>query len=303
MVEQGGVRMPETILVGIDSSTPSRSAIAWSVARAVATGASVELLHVIEGELLTEGSAEAADLRTHAQALVRTELSYARSLDPTLAVIATIAEGRPADVLARMSKGYALLVVGTHKTGFIYGRAFGSRFLGLGWRSRCDVAFIPDRVGYDRRGIVAGIDDSATGDAVLLFAASEAARSSQELVLVSSWGSVAHPPHSEVAVLRRAAMLSRAVRLARESQAHLQVRTRAVERQTAEALIESSANATLLVIGRRRTSRAGGSSRAANHDVLLNMTSPVIVVLDDRISAPVPLGTNGSGSSASLLRA
>ena len=42
--------MAGSILVGVDASTPSRSAIRWSVSRASATGAALELLHVNVGE-------------------------------------------------------------------------------------------------------------------------------------------------------------------------------------------------------------------------------------------------------------
>ncbi|MGV8882329.1 MAG: universal stress protein [Rhodoglobus sp.] len=276
--------MLETILVGVDASAPSRSALAWSVSRAAAVGARLELLHVVDQERLTGNSTDMNTLRADGEALIREEVRYARSLDPDLDILSTVAMGRSADVLAKRSPGYSLLVVGTHKTGFIYGRSFGSRFLGLGWSARCNVAFIPDRLGYDRDNVVAGVEDTPTGDSVVLFAADEAARVSQELVLVSSWGEGAHPPHGQVAVARRAATVLRAVKLARQRNPHLRIRTRIVENSSAESLIEASSGAALLVIGRQRSSR-GLAARAANHDVLINMSCPVIVVLDD---APRP---------------
>lgn len=272
--------MPGTILVGVDASTPSRSAIAWSVSRAALTGADIQLLHVIERGWIEEGSREWADVLIKAGTLLQAELAYARGLDRGIRMTVTLAEGRPAEVLAQRSKGHSLLVVGTHKTGFIYGRAFGSRFLALGWSALCDVAFIPDRVGYDRHGVVAGIDDSLTGDAVILFAAAEAASSSQELVLVSSSPSSGSSSRSDSAVARRAGLLSRALALAKGSNAHLRVRSRVADHPTAEALIEASAGAALLVIGRRRALSENNWSWAVNHDTLLNMSSPVIVVLE-----------------------
>lgn len=273
--------MPITILVGIDGSTPSRSALEWSVARASATGAHLELLHVVDLEALTESVEEAEDLAIRADSLVNSELAYVHGIDPNLVVNAQHVHGRPADVLAEWSARFSLLVIGTHKTGFIYGRAFGSRFLDLGWRSRCDIAFVPDRLGHDRRGIVAAVDDSVTGDAVVRFAAAEAARASQELVLVSSWGSAAHPPRHDDALARRVSMSARAVALAKGDRADLRVRARAIEHPAAEALVEASAGAALLVIGRHRSAGGESSSGVANHDVLINMSSPVIVVSDN----------------------
>jgi len=208
-----------------------------------------------------------------------------------------------AETLAKLSRGRSLLVLGTHKTGFIYGRTFGSRFIGLGWRSRCDVAFIPDHLGYDRQSIVAGVDESTVGDAVLQVAAAEAALVSQELVLVSSWGAASHAPVSEAAIARRASAVARAVGLARVAHPGLRIRTRSVESPAAEALVESSARAALLVIGRRRASGGNSASRAAHLDVLINMSGPVMVVVNDRSVVSKTFGTNGTGSSSRLLRA
>jgi hypothetical protein len=274
--------MSESILVGVDASTPSRSAIAWSIARAAITGDPVELVHVVDRDLLVEGPWESASVTSRARQMLDLELAFARSLKLEVIVTATLAEGRPAETLAKMSQGHPLLVIGTHKTGFIYGRAFGSRFIGLGWRSRCDVAFIPDRVGYDRQSIVAGVDDSAVGDAVVQVAASEAALVSQELVLVSSWGTAVHAPRGPSALARRAAAVVRAVGLARDGHPGIRIRNRSIESPAAEALVETSSRAALLVIGRRRASLGSSASRSANLAVLLNMSSPVMVVLDHR---------------------
>jgi len=268
--------MAATILVGIDSSTPSRSALIWSVRRAVAEGAALELLHVIDSEGVDRDSAEWHELRETAALLLRTELLFARELAPTLSITTNLADGRAEDALVRRSSGHSLLVVGTHKTGFIYGRTFGSRFLGLAWRARCDVAFIPDQVGSTHHGVVAGFDTSPAGEAILRFAAAEAAAGDRELTLVSSW-STRRAPRGAALEAQRAA-LTRAVELLHASHPDLRVHSRSVELPVAEALIEAAANASLLVIGRPRRPWSSTVSRASNHDILVNMACPVIVV-------------------------
>lgn len=242
--------MAASILVGVDGSTPSRSAVRWSVGRALATGASLELLHVVD------------DGASHADAaqLLRIELDFVRTLAPDLVVTTALAEGGAEDAFVRRSVRHTLLVVGTHKTGFIYGRAFGSRFLGLASRARCSAAFIPDQRGIARRGVVVGIESSLVGESLIRFAAVEAERSGQELTLVGS--------------LRAESM--RAAAMVRERHPDLRFRTRVTELPLAEALVGASAQSALLVIGRPRS--ASPSTIAANHDVLVNMACPVMVL-------------------------
>lgn len=270
--------MRASILVGVDSSTPSTSAIRWSVGRAAAIGASVELIHVIDSED-TDGAGSV--VRERAANLLRTQLDYARQLGADVPVSVTLAEGCPPDVLAERSSGCNLLVVGTHKTGFIYGRAFGSQFLALAWRAHCDIAFIPDQRGHDRHGVVAGIEKSSTGDAIIRCAAAEAVRSSEELLLVASRTPGADAPRGENAMAQRAEMVADALALARSAEPQVRVRSTSADRPSPEALVEASTNAALLVIGRRRSALAISGLRVGNHDVLINISSPVMVIVDD----------------------
>jgi nucleotide-binding universal stress UspA family protein len=251
--------MSGTILVGVDESTPSRSALLWSIHRAVALGSSLELLHVVDDE----GGAPEGDHRLAgreaAARLLRSELEFARAVAPDLMITTRLADGPAEDALVRRSAGHALMVIGTHKTGFIYGRTFGSRFLGLAARAHCHVAFIPDQAGVARRGVVAAAESTPAGEAVVLFAAAEAHSGGHELTLVG----------------RTREDTAAAATMVRTTHPDLHFRSRTSDLPLAEALIESSANAALLVIGRPRRSTV---ARAINHDVLVNMGCPVIVL-------------------------
>jgi nucleotide-binding universal stress UspA family protein len=275
--------MRATILVGIDASAPSRSAIAWSISRAAAQGATVELIHVVDIEKM---NGDGPVVRARAEEFLETELDYALQLGGHVPIATTIAEGCPPDVLAERSIAYSLLVVGTHKTGFIYGRAFGSRFLALAWRAGCDMAFIPDRGGYERHGVVAGVEKSSTGDAIIRCAAAEAVRASEELLLVASGSSGTDAPGGGKEMTQRTEMVADALTLARSADSHVRVRSVFVNRPSPEALIDASTTAALLVIGRRRSSQGIGGLRVGNHDVLINMSSPVMVILDDSEECP-----------------
>jgi len=62
----------------------------------------------------------------------------------------------------------------------------------------------------------------------------------------------------------------------RELHPELRFRTRVTELPLAEALVEASTQSALLVIGRPRIGTA--STIADNHDVLVNMGCPVMVL-------------------------
>jgi nucleotide-binding universal stress UspA family protein len=245
--------MTESIVVGINASTPSRSALIWSVRRALSTGASVELLHVIDS-VDTD--------RAGAALLLQQELDFARTIAPELQITTNLADGPAEEALARRSANHTMLVVGTHKTGFIYGQTFGSRFLELAWRAHCHVAFIPDQAGSTRHGVVAAADGSPTGAAIIRFAADEAVASGQDLTLVGASRSESHEGSA----------------VALDAQHELRVFSRVSGLPRAQALIAASTGASLLVVGRPRRPWSSTLGRSANHDVLLNMSCPVVVV-------------------------
>ena len=262
-----------TILVGVDDSAPSRAAIRWAIDRARAADMRVDILHVVEDEWDAVDKLISVASRGDATALVASLKAYAESLDPTVPVEVRMLDGDPLMALAEASGEADLLVVGTHKTGFIHGKVFGSKLLALATIANCPVAFIPDQAKNTRQGIVASAEDSPSGRKTVRFAAAEAGRDSQLLTLV-----LAAPPTSST-IDRR---LTDVLELARSGDASLRVRARLSARGIAEALIDASTTASLLVVGQPRTRERGVAplSRVA-HDVLLNIASPTIVVFED----------------------
>ena len=289
--------MKNTILVGIDGSSPSRAALVWSVTRAAATGAELFLVHVIDDEWGTVSHQMVEEIHRAASELIDAESDFARSLAPTVPVRSEILRGDPMIELAAVSAGAELVVVGTHKTGFLYGKAFGSRSLQLASTAHSPVAIIPERSLSTRHGIVVGVDDSSAGRAAVRFAAAEAERTNQELTLVRAWQlpalqaeknalTVAHELQVHDAAER---MMATALSLAKEKNATLVVRSRSIRRKPAEALLDASASADLLVIG---SSRRHGPEQAAlgpvSHDVLINLGGPTLVVHGEGASGEGP---------------
>ncbi|WFR67471.1 hypothetical protein P9139_02650 [Curtobacterium flaccumfaciens] len=81
-----------------------------------------------------------------------------------------------------------VLVIGTHKTGHLYGRSLGTTGLALATAAPCTVVVVPDMDLRFRRGVVAGIDTRPDAVVVSEAAAAEAERRGDELVLIRAGG-------------------------------------------------------------------------------------------------------------------
>ena len=296
LVETGkwGSVMSGMILVGVDGTSACRAAISWAVRRAASLDSRVVLVHVVDDEWGMIGEESIAELHPSAYALVEKDAVFARSVDPTVSVMTRVLLGDPMVELGVASREVDLVVIGTHKTGFLHGRAFGSRSLQLAATAWCPVAVIPEVSTIGRHGIVVGIDDSEAGRAAVRFAAIEAHRAQEELLLLRAWGSSAVGTGSDAeATDKRArhaheALGSQSVALARSAGDDLLVRTRTLRQPAAEALVDASMSAELLVIG---SSRRHGAQMSAlgpvSHDVLLNIAGPTLVVHGDAVADPL----------------
>jgi nucleotide-binding universal stress UspA family protein len=239
---------------------------------------SLLITHVVEESGTIEGLLGTAEAYQEALAFVHREATFATLSEPDLEVAAQVLEGDPLSELAKASEAVQLLVVGTHKTGFINGRMFGSRFLGLAAIARCAVAFIPDMIGTSRRGVVAAVDDSPAGQSVIRFAAAEAQRTSQVLTLIRS-GQPGQPDGDRA--------LADNTALARSGNDSITVRSRFSSKSTAEGLVDASSSAAMLVVDHTRQATDGVSVLGSiAHDVLLNITSPTVIVGVDQALQP-----------------
>jgi nucleotide-binding universal stress UspA family protein len=269
-----------TILVGIDGSSASRAALAWAARRAALLGSSLVIAHVVDDEW----GSSADQLLAAERELALRAADVAESF-PALDIDVLVAAGNPSIELATIASRADLLVLGTHKTGFVQGHVFGSRALRLAASSDAPVAVIPERTTGIRSGVVVGIDSSAAGDAAVHFAAIEAQRLGEELILVLGTGAV---EPGEVRAPQRAerelGVVARAVRIADATSPDVAVRVRTVRRAPSSALVGVAGRARLLVVG---SSRRHGEGAAAlgpvSHDVLLNIAAPTVVVHPARL--------------------
>jgi nucleotide-binding universal stress UspA family protein len=241
--------------------------------RAVSTESRLVLAHIIDDYPAgREASADADAEATRAgHAFLESQLDLARQLDHRVDVAGELFQGDPLEALAAASEHRELLVIGTHKTGFVQGRIFGSRFIQLAGFALSPVAFVPNSAGHRRAGVVVGVGDVEADEATIRFAAHEAARTHEELTVIHC--GTGRPSDAFVATT--------AAVLARDAHPELSVRCRSLDRSPAEGLVDGSASASLLVIGRsHRTIRRPGSVGSIVHDVLLNLNGPAVVIHD-----------------------
>jgi nucleotide-binding universal stress UspA family protein len=263
--------MKQSIVVGVDGSSAGAAAVRWAASRAGRDGFPLELVHVIDDEWGAAGEANLAELHPRAFEFVASALSLAEEFAPLVPISTTVLVGDPMVELAERSRSAAMVVIGTHKTGFFHGRALGSRGLQLAAMAWSPVAVIPESSTSLRRGVVVGVDDTDAGRAAVEFGAIESVVSGDTLTLINSVDGQSKPP-------ARAAERSTASIAAAAGVVGL-VRTREVHRPAAEALIDAALLASILVIG---SSRRRGSELSAlgpvSHDVLMNISGPTIVV-------------------------
>ena len=266
-------------VVGYDGSSPSEAALSWALSRARSAPAPIVLVHVAEGDSGNMGGEfEDADARSGA-AILSSRLGGLHRSDPDLEVTGLALTGSVPWELARAVVPSDLLVVGTHKTGFLHGRVLGSRSVQIAAAAPCCVAVIPEVDLRFRTGVVAGMDRASTAGAVAELAADECVGRADELTLVE-----AAPPGTP---LQDRSALSVGMVAARRRHPKLVLHSRTSSRSPAEALLDASRGKSLLVLGPGSDSPDRSPIGSVLHDVLLNVNAPVLIA---RTIVAVPSG-------------
>ncbi len=245
------------IIVGVDGSGPSGAALSWACARARATGHPMLAIHVVEHDDERSAGEDALDSAVH----------RVQSSAPDIAIQAQLMSGAAPWQLTGSARSDDLLVVGTHKTGYVSGRVLGTRSIAIATGAASSVAVIPDRPP-GQSGVLVGVATVATSRTAIIEGAREAARTGHELTLLHAVGP------SEIG----RAELAEAVALAIATSPGLVVRSRQSRRRPAEALLDASRSSTLLVLGATDPSNVHAHQLGSVlYEVLLNINSPVLI--------------------------
>jgi nucleotide-binding universal stress UspA family protein len=258
-------------VVGIDGSAPSAAAVVWASRRAVRDDAELVVAHVKDSEAGMMGHDFAEQEAHQSAALIADTVAELHAKYPSLRVSSMMLEGAVAFALGQAVTVHDVLVVGTHKTGFLHGRVLGSRSVQIATVAPCSVAVVPIVDLRFRSGVVVGIDRLETASDVASLAALEAGEHGDELVCIHSVSQAARAPHADL-------VLARALESARAVRPELVIRSRQTTRPAAEALLDASRDKALLVLGPGATDPTHSPIGSVVHTVLLNENAPVLIV-------------------------
>ncbi len=282
--------MSEKIIVGVDGSPASTSAVDWVADRALdptlGPETRVEFLTVIESVRMPHGQRLVTPRAPYDQ-LQHTVASRAEGLTPTF----TIVEGNPSRALIIASRRADLLVLGSAR-----GRApHGTTDLRVAGRAECPTVVVPLGWAPGRTGVVCGWTDDGTADAALEFAAREARRTSSPVTIVHAWRmpvlagyEATGMEFTDIADLAGVLLEEVAARL-RSAHPGVEILTRLVAGSPAAALTELAREAALVVVGSHGRGALGGLILGSvSHDVLMSMPSPVAIIPSPEPIAVLP---------------
>jgi nucleotide-binding universal stress UspA family protein len=299
------------IVVGVDGSDGSHAAVRWSAQEAHRR--QMPLRIVAAGGLDAVAPATASEsFWRDLSAYLESWGSYAVNEAADLARQTTSVEPQtavhlrePAVIaLQRESESAGLLVVGSQGRGGAIGSRLGSTAIALTQQASCPVVVVPTAfggpVGAEEPGanVVVGVDGSETSQRAVEFAFAEAALRNTGLTAVHAWTlpwlrSTLSLRHEVLNVTRpalqqeAAAVLSESLAEIRQKHPDVPVIEQVVEERPAEALVDASQNAPLLVVGSRgRGGVTGLLLGSVSHAVLHRAHCPVAVLRAPRQESP-----------------
>jgi nucleotide-binding universal stress UspA family protein len=285
-----------TVVVGVDGSPASEAALAWAVRMAARRDAPLLLLRVFEAstfDMRLGGGYDVSVLSDFYRAAT-TQLEDVSAgvhrAHPDLEISTRIVDGDARDVLVEVTRTADVLVLGARGASGFHTLVAGSTAMHVASHAHATVVIVPNEVAGEEtgHGIVVGVDGSAVSEAAVAFAFREASERRQPLVTVHSWVDpatygvgIAVPLVHDPAAFEQEQELALAESLAGWSEKYpdIEVSRRVVHGQPVKTLVDTAADAQLLVVG----CRGRGAVRSAllgsvSHGVAHLATCPVAVV-------------------------
>ncbi|MBT2381357.1 universal stress protein [Streptomyces sp. ISL-111] len=298
-----------TVIAAVDGSAESLAAAAWAAREARLRGLPLHLLHARQdrsplfspalsggmgptpdGTTMTRHGAE----RVLAETADRMGEGY-----PDLDVSVEQVIGRPAEVLLSATERAEVLVMGSRGLGALGGFLAGSVSTPVIARAERPVVVVrpgervEDEAGGSAAGrqyldVVLGLDLSRPCDELISYAFEAATARAAGLRVVHGWTApavfdhdpaAADPGHRVARGLREASALTDVLRPWRGTFPQVEVTEQCVVGRAAHHLVDASADASLVVVGRRiRRAPFGTHVGPVTHAVLHHAASPVAVV-------------------------
>ncbi|MFJ1973861.1 universal stress protein [Streptomyces sp. NPDC087903] len=292
--------MGHPVLAGVDGSAHSSVAADWAAREAALRGVPLRLIHASPPLPGTAVPLPAVDrLRHMGERILQRAVADLSEHYPDLEIRGEQADDAPASALLAAARTAGLLVVGTRGTGGFGGLAVGSVALRMAMAAPCPVVLVPRRpdgafgeathAGRDAAQMVVGFDAHHPVGEAADFAFSAAEARGARLRVVQAWTFPAESVSSSTLAVteedratwedQEVLQLSDALRAWQEKYPQVTVRPDVVLLHPAEALLNTSRGAELLVVGRRIDPQAvEGRLGPISHAVLHHARCPVAVV-------------------------
>lgn len=277
-----------TTLVGVDGSPSSKRALDWAARRVSERGGLLRLLCVVDLAFGADVYGTEFDPVMNATWVLDEATRRVKQNHPGLYVEAGWVDGRPVNAIVKASADAELVVVGTDKSPDHAGPRVGTTPLSVAARAHCAVAVIPELGDARRRGVVVGVDRAPQSHAALAVAVREACWLGTSVRAVHAWH-VPPPFASDVTpdlqpdpafeASLEAILDDALAELTVPVPERVTIVTELARENPALALVDRALRAELLVVGCRGRGRvASYVLGSVSHDVLLNITSPVMVI-------------------------
>ncbi|GAA1337389.1 universal stress protein [Arthrobacter roseus] len=261
------------ILVGFDGSPASFAALEWAVDRAAELGCPVTLIRAVYESSMIPDAARYDTVINAARELLETGVRHACEIAPGVLLNTRVHSGDVVQALSDLSRNAQMVVLGMDKSNLGPGQVIGSVSHQVAIMSLSPVAVIPAQDNRTRAGVVAGVDGSAESLQAADFAAAEAQRTSQDLLILTS----SAVPLKTDAAARTTLNQVVTTMTARYPDVAIQGVLETKD-PPAEALLNAAASARLLVVGSRgRGALKRMTLGSVSHKALLNLTCPTII--------------------------
>ncbi|THA26748.1 universal stress protein [Streptomyces sp. RKND-216] len=291
--------MTPTVTVGIDGSRESRAAVDWAAREALSRDAELNLVQIREtGPYPYSPLMDDEVEREWGEETTREAATDLARRYPGLRTATHHYSGRPSKVLVSFSDRDNLLVLGSRGLGPVTGFLVGSVGLPTLAHARCPVVVVRNQEAEDdapqqpqQRPVVLGVKLEESADELLSFAFRTAERWETALRVVHGWElppafgvrPIAAPPRLVEELVEEKTEAVRKLLLPwQEKFPRPTVSCQAPVGWPARTLLTASADASLVVVGRRnRRSRFGTHIGSVTHAVLHHAEPPVAVVPHD----------------------
>lgn len=287
------------VVVGVDTPETSGAAVAWAARAATLHGATLRMVHAVEGVAgLPAGVVREEDSAT--RALLRDNTDALSVLDQAVATVCEEFPGLPVEPLEVVGDNVksllahqqdALLVVGTGRRSSLSEMVLGSTSLGVAMHASSPVVVVPPGSHRDGEplGVVgAAVDGSADSALAARVACFEARARGARVSAVNTWAlevmdgfvvTASDPEAFQAIQERQRGLVEQALASARRDYPDVELDVQVVHGRAVTTLLERSREVDLLVMGSRGVGGfAGKLLGSVSQRVLRGSACPVIIV-------------------------